>query len=54
MSKYELQQLIDEFNKLRATYSVETKEQLDNMYFINKEVHARLLSMYLTLTYYCR
>ena len=40
MSKYELQQLIDEFNKLRATYSVETKEQLDNMYFINKEVHA--------------
>ena len=54
MSKYELEKLINEFNKLRATYGIETKHQLDALYVSNKELHSKMMSMYLTLCYYCK
>ena len=53
MSKYELEKLIEKFNTIRATYGINTKQDLDDLYYINKELHATLMGMYLTLSYYC-
>ena len=53
MSKYELEKLIEKFNTIRATYGINTKQDLVVLYYINKELHATLMGMYLTLSYYC-
>lgn len=53
MSKYELEKLIEKFNTIRATYGINTKQDLDDLYHTNKELHATLMGMYLTLSYYC-
>ena len=53
MSKYELEKLIEKFNAMRTAYGINTKQDLDDLYYINKELHATLMGMHLTLSYYC-
>ena len=53
MSKYELEKLIEKFNAMRTAYGINTKQDLDDLYYINKELHATLIGMDLTLSYYC-
>ena len=53
MSQIELEKLIEKFNAIRTVYGINTKQDLDDLYYINKELHAKLMGMYLTLSYYC-
>ena len=53
MSKYELEKLIEKFNAIRTAYGINTKQDLNDLYHTNKELHATLMGMYLTLSYYC-
>ena len=53
MSKYELEKLIEKLQEFENVKHVEKTEDLDDLYYINKELHATLMGMHLTLSYYC-